>query len=113
MTLSDILEVVFYLPLWPPGVSSILEWHSGSWLPIHVSDYMFKRMSVFIIVSAGVVLGIGLAGSIGTMMGAMYTPAENSVQKHLFWLVSYIITLLYVQRIETWHRHLTVAKQQP
>jgi len=32
------------------------------------------------------VLGIGLVGSIGTMMGAMYTSPENAVQKHLFWL---------------------------
>jgi hypothetical protein len=37
---------------------------------------------------AGAVLGLGLVGSIGTMMGAIYTPPENSAQKHLFWLVS-------------------------
>lgn len=33
-----------------------------------------------------VVLGVGLVGSIGSMMGVMYTSPENSVQKHLFWL---------------------------
>lgn len=31
------------------------------------------------------VLGVGLVGSIGTMMGVYYTPPEQSVQKHLFW----------------------------
>lgn len=36
----------------------------------------------------GLVLGVSLVGSIGTMMGVMYTPPENTVQKHLFWLVS-------------------------
>lgn len=34
----------------------------------------------------GVVLGVGLVGSIGTMMGAIYTPPENRVLKHAFWL---------------------------
>jgi FtsH-binding integral membrane protein len=33
-----------------------------------------------------VVLGVSLVGSIGTMMGAIYTSPENTVQKHLFWL---------------------------
>ncbi|KIY52027.1 hypothetical protein FISHEDRAFT_36095 [Fistulina hepatica ATCC 64428] len=33
-----------------------------------------------------VVMGVGLAGSIGTMMGAMYTSPDNSVLKHAFWL---------------------------
>jgi hypothetical protein len=32
------------------------------------------------------VLGVSLAGSIGTMMGVMYTPPENTVLKHAFWL---------------------------
>jgi len=31
-----------------------------------------------------VVLGIGLVGGIGTMMGAIWTSPENTVQKHLF-----------------------------
>jgi hypothetical protein len=34
------------------------------------------------------VLGISLVGSIGSMMGVMYTSPENTVQKHAFWLVS-------------------------
>lgn len=33
------------------------------------------------------VLGVSLVGSIGTMMGAMYTSPENPVLKHAFWLV--------------------------
>lgn len=33
-----------------------------------------------------VVLGVSLVGSIGSMMGVYYTPPENTVQKHLFWL---------------------------
>jgi len=36
----------------------------------------------------GLVLGVSLAGSIGTMMGVYYTAPENTVQKHLFWTVS-------------------------
>jgi hypothetical protein len=37
---------------------------------------------------SGVVLGAGLAGSIGSMLGVFYTPPEKTMQKHLFWLVS-------------------------
>ncbi|EIN13837.1 hypothetical protein PUNSTDRAFT_57909 [Punctularia strigosozonata HHB-11173 SS5] len=33
-----------------------------------------------------VVLGVSLVGSIGTMMGVMYTPPESTVLKHAFWL---------------------------
>lgn len=36
---------------------------------------------------SGLVLGVSLVGSIGSMMGVYYTSPENSVQKHLFWLV--------------------------
>ncbi|KAF5368496.1 hypothetical protein D9758_002146 [Tetrapyrgos nigripes] len=32
------------------------------------------------------VLGVSLVGSIGTMMGVLYTPPERTIQKHLFWL---------------------------
>ncbi|KAG6846109.1 hypothetical protein H0H87_006473 [Tephrocybe sp. NHM501043] len=35
---------------------------------------------------SGVVLGVSLVGSIGSMIGVFYTPPEKSVQKHLFWL---------------------------
>ncbi|KAJ8495609.1 hypothetical protein ONZ51_g1575 [Trametes cubensis] len=49
---------------------------------------MFKNGFAFRIMSANpwVVLGVSLVGSIGTMMGAMYTPPENTVLKHAFWL---------------------------
>jgi len=33
-----------------------------------------------------VVLGVSLVGSIGSMMGVMYTSPDNSFQKHAFWL---------------------------
>ncbi|KAI8990548.1 Bax inhibitor family protein [Trametes punicea] len=51
---------------------------------------MFKNGFAFRIMSANpwLVLGVSLVGSIGTMMGAMYTSPENSVLKHTFWLVS-------------------------
>ncbi|KAI0375119.1 Bax inhibitor family protein [Pilatotrama ljubarskyi] len=49
---------------------------------------MFKNGFAFRIMSANpwLVLGVSLVGSIGTMMGAMYTPPENTVMKHAFWL---------------------------
>lgn len=37
---------------------------------------------------SGVVLGVSLVGSVGTMMGAYYTDPDNTVLKHTFWLVS-------------------------
>ena len=40
-----------------------------------------------IVKSAGVVLGVGLAGSIGSMIGVFATSPENTVAKHFFWLV--------------------------
>ncbi|KAJ3489591.1 hypothetical protein NLI96_g2006 [Meripilus lineatus] len=49
---------------------------------------MFRSGFAFRVMSANpwVVLGVSLVGSIGTMMGAMYTPPENTVLKHAFWL---------------------------
>lgn len=51
---------------------------------------MFRNGFTFRIMAANpwVVLGVSLVGSIGTMMGAMYTPPENTVLKHAFWVVS-------------------------
>ncbi|KAI0801145.1 Bax inhibitor family protein [Fomes fomentarius] len=53
-----------------------------------VARTMFKNGFAFRMMSANpwVVLGISLVGSIGTMMGAMYTSPENTVLKHTFWL---------------------------
>jgi len=49
---------------------------------------LFKSGAAVRIMSANpwLVLGISLAGSIGTMMGVYYTPPENTAVKHLFWL---------------------------
>jgi len=61
---------------------------SGLVLTAAAARYMFKSGVAFRIMSANpwVVLGAGLAGSIGSMMGVFYTPPEKTVQKHLFWL---------------------------
>lgn len=40
------------------------------------------------------VLGFSLVGSIATMAGAMYTPPERPIQKHLLWLVRGRITMV-------------------
>jgi hypothetical protein len=34
----------------------------------------------------GVVLGVSLVGSIGSMIGVQYTSPDNTVLKHTFWL---------------------------
>nr|AFH75402.1 bax inhibitor [Polyporus umbellatus] len=49
---------------------------------------LFRNGFAFRLMSANpwVVLGVSLVGSIGTMMGAIYTPPENSLLKHAFWL---------------------------
>lgn len=51
---------------------------------------MFRSGAAFRIMSANpwLVLGVSLVGSIGTMMGVLYTPPQNSVLKHTFWVVS-------------------------
>jgi len=49
---------------------------------------MFKSGIALRIMSANpwVVLGVGLVGSIGSMIGAMSTPPDRPVLKHMFWL---------------------------
>ncbi|KAI0319047.1 inhibitor of apoptosis-promoting Bax1-domain-containing protein [Amylostereum chailletii] len=49
---------------------------------------MFKAGLPYRIMAANpwLVLGVSLVGSIGSMMGVFYTPPENTVQKHLFWV---------------------------
>lgn len=47
------------------------------------SGFTFRMMAA----NPWVVLGVSLAGSIGSMMGVYWTPPENTVQKHLFWLM--------------------------
>jgi len=46
------------------------------------SGFAFRIMSV----NPWVFLGVSLVGSIGTMMGTLYTPVDKPLQKHLFWL---------------------------
>jgi FtsH-binding integral membrane protein len=46
------------------------------------SGFAFRVMSL----NPWVFLGVSLVGSIGTMMGTLYTPVDKPVQKHLFWL---------------------------
>jgi len=49
---------------------------------------IFRSGFAFRIMAANpwVVLGVGLLGSITTMMGTMYTPPDRPIQKHLLWL---------------------------
>jgi len=49
---------------------------------------LFRSGAAFRIMSANpwLVLGVSLAGSIGSMMGVFYTPPEQTFQKHAFWL---------------------------
>ncbi|KAH7886003.1 inhibitor of apoptosis-promoting Bax1-domain-containing protein [Phlebopus sp. FC_14] len=49
---------------------------------------LFRSGVAFRVMSANpwAVLGVSLAGSIGSMMGVYYTSPENTVQKHLFWI---------------------------
>lgn len=42
-----------------------------------------------------VVVGASLAGGIGSMLGVFYTPPENTIQKHFFWLVRPSLFLLF------------------
>lgn len=53
-----------------------------------VARTMFKNGFAFRVMSANpwVVLGISLAGSIGSMLGVFYTSPENTILKHTFWL---------------------------
>ncbi|THH00689.1 hypothetical protein EW026_g1894 [Hermanssonia centrifuga] len=49
---------------------------------------LFRSGTAYRIMAANpwVVLGVSLVGAIGTMMGVMMTPPENTVLKHAFWL---------------------------
>lgn len=48
---------------------------------LHVNGWSYRLMSA----NPWLVLGIGLVGSIGTMMGAQATPPENYVVKYGLW----------------------------
>jgi len=49
---------------------------------------MFRSGVTYRIMAANpwVVIGASLAGSIGSMLGVFYTPPENPIPKHFFWL---------------------------
>lgn len=53
-----------------------------------VARSLFKSGVAVRIMAANpwMVLGVSLVGSIGTMMGVYYTPPENTMLKHAFWL---------------------------
>ncbi|TKA82227.1 hypothetical protein B0A49_00412 [Cryomyces minteri] len=48
---------------------------------LHSSGWSYRLMSA----NPWLVMGVGLAGSIGTMMGTFATPPENYVQKYALW----------------------------
>ena len=48
---------------------------------LHSSGWSVRLMSA----SPWAVMGLGLVGSIGTMMGTFYTPPENFIQKYALW----------------------------
>jgi len=60
----------------------------GLLLTALVARGLFRSGAAFRIMSANpwLVLGVSLAGSIGSMMGVFYTSPEQSLQKHAFWL---------------------------
>jgi len=48
------------------------------------SGFAVKMMSA----NPWLVLGLGVAGSVGSMLGVFWTPPENTTLRHAFWLVS-------------------------
>ncbi|KAF9486352.1 hypothetical protein BDN70DRAFT_869859 [Pholiota conissans] len=60
----------------------------GLFLTALAARSLFRSGVAFRIMATNpwVVLGVSLVGSIGTMMGTMYTPPEKTFQKHLLWL---------------------------
>ena len=89
MIVSSTLEAVLLSLQWPLAVSFNRALLTESCPSILVRLNSFSsHCSYLIIESLGVFLGVSLVGSIGTMMGTLYTPVDKPVQKHLFWLVS-------------------------
>jgi FtsH-binding integral membrane protein len=48
---------------------------------LHASGWSYRLMAT----NPWLVIGVGLAGSIGTMLGTMHTNPENKVQKYALW----------------------------
>ncbi len=62
----------------------------------------------------GLVLGVGLAGSIGTMIGTIRTSPENTMQKHLFWLVrAFSFARHYLAKIVSGIQRMSGCSAQP
>ena len=57
---------------------------------------------------AGLVLGVSLVGSIGTMMGTFYTSPDNTALKHGFWLVRLLIQWLSTPSTKAIHPFLGI-----
>lgn len=74
---------------------------------------MFQSGFAYRIMAANpwMVLGVSLVGSIGSMMGVLYTPPEKTVQKHLFWLVSINVNNHKIMQLAHLYRHSMPAKQ--
>lgn len=68
--------------------------HGRKSLSVSIHAENFTRRSLTQRLLIGLVLGVSLVGSIGTMMGTFYTPPEKPIQKHLFWLVGSWFVLL-------------------
>lgn len=85
---SSIPVVGLCLPHWLHEQCSRTGLHLGLCLPTHVSYFPSLLSLSETHLGVGVVLGVSLAGSIGSMLGVYYTPPEKTFQKHAFWLVS-------------------------
>lgn len=86
MIASNIQEEVWLWLRLQPALFSDRVLPTESWPPTHVIFHN-KQNGSYTDYCLGAVLGISLVGSIGSMMGAIYTSPENTVQKHLFWIV--------------------------
>ncbi|KAL5494723.1 hypothetical protein ACEPAI_184 [Sanghuangporus weigelae] len=60
----------------------------GLAIVVATARVMFKNGFAVRVMSANpwAVLGLSLVGGIGTMLGVFYTPPENSLLKHTFWI---------------------------
>ena len=89
MIVSSTLEAVLLSLQWLLAVSSNRALLSESCPSILVCpNSFFSQCNCLMNEYLGLVLGVGLVGSIGSMMGTFYTPVDKPIQKHLFWLVS-------------------------
>jgi hypothetical protein len=74
--------------------------------PCESSNVRVGCIPTVIDVPSGVVLGVSLVGSIGTMWGAMSTSPERPLLKHALWLVRILQLVARFQTSKTHHPHL-------